>query len=120
MSQEQEGLWVADGTCVLFPDNAGGFDVRDCPAPQYKAKRIAACVNACRSLPTEMLETVGQIVVSGAIPHRLLTMQRDELLDVLERVLPFMDACAAITSQDMKDFGRAAADADRIIKKIKG
>lgn len=50
------------------------------------ARRFLACWYACESLPTEMLEQVGQIVIPSAIPYRLLIDQRNALLLALEMV----------------------------------
>lgn len=41
-SKHTPGPWVAHETLVLFPKNAGGFDIRNCPNPESNARLIAA------------------------------------------------------------------------------
>ena len=83
MSEHTKGPWKAIGFLV-FLGNAGGFDLRHCPAPEANARRIVSCVNACEGIPTDALECeAGNIVkVAGS-----LMKQRDQLLAAIEEAL---------------------------------
>jgi len=67
--------WIADGTLVFMGNNEGGFDIRNCPAPEAYARRIVACVNACAEISTATLEQVGLDVGNELVK---LKQQRDE------------------------------------------
>lgn len=57
------------------------------------ARRIAACVNACREIDTDTLEDLGQETTLAKMCARLLDQrsearkQRDELLEIFRRVV---------------------------------
>ncbi|WP_279501635.1 hypothetical protein [Aeromonas veronii] len=73
----------AEGKCgcgqILGPESVYIATVKD-PATR---RRIVACVNACRGLPTDELEQKGLVAAVGT---QLLEAdrQRDELLEALE------------------------------------
>lgn len=50
-----------------------------------KARRVVACLNACRGLPTNELETIGLV---GAVGTELIELQkqRDQLLAAMEQI----------------------------------
>lgn len=60
----------------------GGHLVGESMSPD-NARRLVVCWNACHKMPTELLEQLGTLVSSNAVPHRTLTLQRDELLAAL-------------------------------------
>ena len=49
-SKHTPGPWVAHETLVLFPKNAGGFDIRNCPNPESNARLIAAAPDLLEAL----------------------------------------------------------------------
>lgn len=79
---------------------------------QQDARRIVACVNACRGLPTDELEQKGLVAAVGT---QLLELeqQRDELLAALEGMLQWV---AHAPPDDLSYLERAHA----AIKKVKG
>lgn len=78
--------WIAEGHCVFFSANAGGFSLSDCPDSHGNARRIAACVNACAELPQDALD--GGWTALGMSRHaRNVEKQRDELLAALTELL---------------------------------
>lgn len=63
---------------MVFQGEHGGFSLRNDRNNAEDARRIVACVNACRGIPTEELEQKGLVVASG---DQLLEVeqQRDDI-----------------------------------------
>lgn len=45
-----QGPWTARGTLVFFAGNAGGFDLRNCPHAEEKARLAAAAPDLLEAL----------------------------------------------------------------------
>lgn len=96
MSEHTKEPWEHEGTLVFIGRTVGGFDLRDCPAPEANARRIVACVNACAGMTTEEIEN--DIAVGGYIAivkcHQAhieeIEKKRDELLSSLKSIKPVM------------------------------
>ena len=80
--RDGQSVGAADGTgvCEVWPRNEEGFPNTEGTA---NARRIVACVNACRGLSTIELEEFGLV---GAVGTELIELekQRDQLLAALE------------------------------------
>ncbi|MGJ0509094.1 MAG: hypothetical protein ACR652_18625 [Methylocystis sp.] len=63
----------------------------DYPTKEADAHRIAACVNACEGISTDMLEQVGKLITPSALNFHQLNAQRDELLAALKLTLPVLE-----------------------------
>jgi hypothetical protein len=50
MSEYNKEPWSSNRSLVFFPDDIGGFDIRNCPLPEGTARRIVDCVNACAGM----------------------------------------------------------------------
>lgn len=94
----------AEGKCgcgqILGPESVYIATVKD-PATR---RRIVACVNACRGLPTDELEQKGLVAAVGT---QLLEADqlRDELLAALEFIL---DDCSRMIPMCAEERARAA------------
>ena len=89
--------WVIDSRVGFgdrfYSDDETGSIIGECPEYRFaprpaqerfaNVRRIVACVNACRGLPTDELEQKGLVAAVGT---QLLEadQQRDELLEALE------------------------------------
>lgn len=88
MSEHTSEPWKFSETRVYFPGIQGGFDLRYCPAPRDNARRIVACVNACKGYSTEDLEEFGRFA-ENTIP--LLEQQCAELAEAMRDVIREFD-----------------------------
>jgi hypothetical protein len=95
MSQHTIEPWTHDETRVYFPNCLGGFDLRNCPNPEATARRISACVNACKGIGIESLERFTDEHKPekgfGLYREAAIEAQRDELLETLQTILPWVD-----------------------------
>lgn len=115
MSKYTPEPWARHGHLVYFPDVMGGFSLRDCPNPEATARRIVACVNACRGLDTSNLETKG---LASADQLFELEQQRNELLKAIDQVLngTLLDSAG---NRDEDGMMSAWADASNINRWVK-
>lgn len=115
MSAHTPEPWSADGS-VIYLGKEGGFDLRDCPNPEANARRIVACVNACKGLEIDVLETFPGVVEPVLYFHEV-RMERDALLQELTHI-----AMADIASWDDPTEFRAWAQnrARAAIARVKG
>lgn len=85
------------------------------------ARRIVACVNACRGLGTDELEQHGLV---SAVGYELieLTKQRDELLEALEEVTEYAEMAMEQANKAGSEWeiGYALYEAKMAIAKAKG
>ena len=102
------------GTRIHFANEAGGFDIRDCPAPIENARRLVACWNALVGVDTDFIERVTQSPGFTIIEH--LQRDRDELLAVCEREAAMPCRCAAPHSQCISCAARAAIQKAKVGK----
>jgi hypothetical protein len=58
------GPWRQEETRVYFPNNAGGFCIRNCPSPEANARLIAAA--------PELLDIAETIALDSTSPHQWL------------------------------------------------
>lgn len=111
MSEHTKEPWTTNGVRIESTNEHGwandGWIVGDCDGPDAlaNARRIVACVNACKGIDTKFLE---EALLAGAEPalyaHTLM-QQRDELLAALKPIAVsgeisakiIADARAAIT-----------------------
>jgi hypothetical protein len=76
----EDNIFTIDGRRV-FEVQARSLDVH-CDERDANARRLTACWNACDGVPTDMLETIANLV-PATVPYRLLRAQRDKLLAAL-------------------------------------
>ena len=79
-----QGKLKAQDSRIYFAGLAGGFDIRDCPAPEDNARRLVACWNALTGIETEYLEQYGLPDFAQKISD--LAEQRNELLEELKNI----------------------------------
>lgn len=86
------------------PWHAGGYEIeaddgslicnmsgwRNPAANKANARRIVACVNACKGIKTEDLESVPDFALMGSATIEKVEQQRDELLEALKAMLTHM------------------------------
>jgi transposase len=84
MSNHTPEPWINCGTQKEDVRDADGFGI--CKARTNDARRIVACVNACKGLTTESLEAGNYPVDCSPIINRIdaIEVQRDELLAALK------------------------------------
>lgn len=75
------------------------------------ARRIVACVNACRGVKTENLEITGILHLACGNEWDTVTEQRDQLLSALESLILF--------TKPTKSNAAALANAHRVIQELK-
>ena len=83
------------------------------------ARRIVACVNACRGLPTDELEQKGLVAAVGT---QLLDVerQRDELLTALEDAVETIEWMNGCSSPAVDEVEKAIREGNSAISKAKG
>lgn len=71
---------------MVFQGEHGGFSLRNDRNNAEDARRIVACVNACRGLPTDELEQKGLVAAVGT---QLLDVerQRDKMQELIDELL---------------------------------
>lgn len=88
-------VWESFGSVVHFygGEIRGGFDIRNCPDPEERASRISACVNACRGIDTETLETkyvgahvIGNVLTQGFEDLMRYLRERDDARAMVKRL----------------------------------
>lgn len=79
-----DGRWV-----ISFRQNGELTDERQ----KANARRIAACVNACKGVTNEQLEMDAVAFVEVFNERNTLKRQRDKLLDAFHLALPFVEDC---------------------------
>lgn len=76
----QKGLLIEDrhGESIALVHEGGTNDEAD-------ARRIVACVNACKGIPTDVLEHAANFGAAGIQTIESVRKQRDELLALVEK-----------------------------------
>jgi protein tyrosine phosphatase (PTP) superfamily phosphohydrolase (DUF442 family) len=115
--------WFIDGQCAAAESDQvnNGFYTAICKGPDGEAntRRIVACVNACRGLPTEELEQKGFVAAVGT---QLLKVeqQRDELLEALNEAVETIEWMNGCSSPARNVVEEAIRDGLAAIAKAKG
>ena len=100
--------WAVKGAAIRTADGIGidviaTMQVSNQPFWDEDARRIVACVNACRGIPDDVLQVVGAFGGFGRdqmVEH--VTKQRDELLTALERCRFALEPYDDIKPRDWK------------------
>ncbi|MBU0752380.1 MAG: hypothetical protein KJ787_13990 [Gammaproteobacteria bacterium] len=74
----------------FITDAAGINQVCRVDLSEHNARRIVACVNACRGIPNEHLEADDVAFILVFNERNTLKQQRDELVAALERTLSWL------------------------------
>ena len=92
--------------------------------PWEDARRFVACWHACATIPTEMLEAVGQIITQGALPHRILTQKYEHAHGLLTSVrdelaeMGFADPDQSVDGGDCCEYlGKLFVDIDEALER---
>lgn len=125
-NDQSVGDAVGHAVCDVWPR---GDDKIASEEGKANARRIVACVNACRGLPTDEMEKSG---LASAFGNQMLELEQqrdhihakvDELLAALVNAKESLERCYDVTEwpcNGSTDQDKAIAIADAAIKKITG
>lgn len=64
--------WEAHGTFIYYPNNAGGFSLKNCPDPEVTAQHIVDCLNVFEGMPRDAVKGIGGAVHNNYYAHKAL------------------------------------------------
>ncbi|MDM5132948.1 hypothetical protein OB962_18415 [Aeromonas piscicola] len=123
MKKHTSEPWFIDGQCAAAESDQvnNGFYTAICKGPdgEANARRIVACVNACRGLPTDELELNGLV---SAVGNQLLDVEqhRDELLEALKEAVETIEWMYGCSSPARGEIEEAIREGNAAIAKAKG